>query len=103
MTLSTKATPWRGVSGEIIFNYQPQWTKIMKFIEMTGATLREALHPDEIEDQNLHAEHVEDDSILRINQQGDIEIRRSSGWDVIGGLLGEFQERIKHASGLDWA
>jgi len=75
----------------------------MQFIEMTGATLREVLHPDEIEEKDLHAEGVENDSILRINEQGDIEIRRASGWDVIGGLLGEFQDRIKDASGLDWA
>ena len=33
----------------------------------------------------------------------DIEVRRPSGWDVIGGLLGEFDERIRRETGLDWA
>ena len=38
-----------------------------------------------------------------LNRQGDIEVRRPSGWDVIGGLLGEFDERIRRETGLDWA
>ncbi|REJ67494.1 MAG: hypothetical protein DWQ31_11195 [Planctomycetota bacterium] len=75
----------------------------MKFIEMTGARLREMIHPDEMEDEDLHKAGVEDDTIVRINEQGDIEVRRQTGWDVIGGVLGEFQERVKTASGLEWA
>ena len=75
----------------------------MQFVEMTGATLREMLHPDEMEDKDLRDEGIKDGSIVRINEQGDIEVRRTLGWDVIGGLLGEFQERVKKASGLDWA
>jgi len=75
----------------------------MKFIEMTGADLREMLHPDEMEDKDLHAAGVEDNSIIRINEHGDIEVRRAEGWDVIGGVLGEFKDRAKKASGVDWA
>ena len=44
-----------------------------------------------------------DNTIVRVNRQGDIEVRRPSGWDVIGGLLGEFDERIRKETGLDWA
>ena len=40
---------------------------------------------------------------MRINQQGDIEVRRHDRWDVIGGLLGDFDHRLKKASGLEWA
>lgn len=75
----------------------------MKFIEMTGANLREMLHPDEMEDHDLHAAGVEDGSIVRINEHGDIEVRRPDGWDVIGGVLGEFKDRAKAAAGVDWA
>lgn len=75
----------------------------MKFLEMTGAALREMLHPDEMEDKDLHAAGVEDNSIVRINEHGDIEVRRADGWDVIGGVLGEFKQRAEKASGLDWA
>ena len=46
---------------------------------------------------------IEDDTIVRINRQGDIEIRRTDRWDVIGGLLGDYEHRIKHETGLDWA
>ena len=37
------------------------------------------------------------------NQPMDIEIRRHDRWDVIGGLLGEFDERVRRETGLDWA
>jgi len=42
------------------------------------------------------------ESVVRVNRQGDIEIRRSDRWEVIGGLLGEFEERIKKETGMDW-
>ena len=75
----------------------------MRFIEMTGATLRQVINPDEIEEKDLQAEGVADSSIVRVNEQGDIEVRRPAGWDLIGGLLGEFHQRVEKASGLDWA
>ncbi|MGB6042840.1 MAG: hypothetical protein WBF93_06740 [Pirellulales bacterium] len=75
----------------------------MKFIEMSGAMLREVVSEDEIPLEELRNAGVEDGSIVRVNQQGDIEIRRPQGWDVIGGLLGEFAQRVTSATGLDWA
>ena len=41
-------------------------------------------------------------SIVRINQQGDIEVRRRDRWDIIGSLLGNYEDRIRHVTGLDW-
>jgi hypothetical protein len=75
----------------------------MSFIEMTGATLRRALHEDELQGNELEQARVEDDTIVRVNRQGDIEVRRPRGWEVVGGLLGGFEERIRHQTGLDWA
>ena len=75
----------------------------MKFIEMTGATLDSIVNDGELHVQDLVGAGVKSDSIVRINQQGDIEVRRAQKWDVIGGLLGEFEERIKQTTGFDWA
>ena len=52
---------------------------------------------------DLNSTGVEDDTIVRVNRQGDIEVRRTDRWDVIGGLLGNYEQRIKHETGLDWA
>ncbi len=75
----------------------------MKFIEMTGATLDKIISDGELHSQDLNGAGVADDSIVRINQQGDIEVRRAHKWDVIGGLLGNFEERIRKTTGCDWA
>lgn len=75
----------------------------MKFIEMTGATLDSIINDDELHVQNLDGAGVKPDSIVRVNQQGDIEVRRANKWDVIGGLLGKFEDRIKNTTGFDWA
>jgi hypothetical protein len=75
----------------------------MKFIEMTGKSLKHLISQDELHLNNLEDSGVEDDTIVRVNQQGDIEIRRRDRWDVIGGLLGQFEERMKDETGLDWA
>lgn len=75
----------------------------MKFIEMTGATLAEVLKDGEAQVTDLAAAGVKDDSIVRINEHGDIEVRRPKKWDVIGGLLGNFDERIRTMTGSDWA
>ncbi len=75
----------------------------MKFIELSGKTLAEILAEDEHSGIDLHEAGVEDDTVVRINQQGDIEVRRHEGWDVIGGLLGEFEHRIKRFTHNDWA
>ena len=75
----------------------------MKFIPLTGRTLATLVADDEITPEQLKQSGVTDDSVVRINQQGDIEVRSRHGWDVIGGLIGDFEHRLKQATGLDWA
>jgi hypothetical protein len=75
----------------------------MRFIEMTGKTLKHLIAEDELHVDDLASAGVEDDTIVRVNRQGDIEVRRSDRWDVIGGLLGNYEQRIKQQTGLDWA
>lgn len=74
----------------------------MKFIEMTGKTLATIVSHGELHSANLRASGIFDDTIVRINQQGDIEVRRPHKWDVVGGLLGNYQERIKEKTGFEW-
>lgn len=75
----------------------------MKFIEMTGETLAHIVEDEELQVQDLQSAGIGDDTIVRINQQGDIEVRRPHRWDVIGGLLGNFEERVRKTTGFDWA
>ena len=75
----------------------------MKFIEMTGKSLKAIVNNDELHVKDLSGAGVVDDTVVRINQQGDIEVRLPHGWDVIGGLLGNFEERIHKETGMDWA
>ena len=64
---------------------------IMKFIEMSGKSLMCVLRDDEPHPDELSQLGVTDESVVRINRQGDIELRRADRWDVIGGLLGELE------------
>lgn len=75
----------------------------MPFIEMNGSTLDRLLAEDELHHEDLAAAGVGERTIVRINPQGDIEVRRPEGWDVVGGLLGDFEQRLKAETGLDWA
>jgi hypothetical protein len=75
----------------------------MQFIEMSGRTLQRVVSDDELSPEQLAKIGVFDDSVVRVNRQGDIEIRRTASWDVVGGLLGNFEERVKRETGLDWA
>jgi hypothetical protein len=75
----------------------------MPFIEMTGATLERIVADDELHQGDLTEAGVKENTIVRVNRQGDIEVRRRGGWDVIGGLLGDFDERVRRETGLDWA
>jgi hypothetical protein len=75
----------------------------MQFIEMTGKALKRLVSEDELHAGDLGSTGVEDDTIVRINRQGDIEVRRTDRWDVIGGLLGNYEQRLKLETGLDWA
>jgi hypothetical protein len=75
----------------------------MSFIEMTGSTLGRILRDDELSPDELESAHVSGETIVRVNRQGDIEVRRPGGWEVVGGLLGGFEDRIRGETGLDWA
>ncbi|MCC6124137.1 MAG: hypothetical protein IT426_04200 [Pirellulales bacterium] len=74
----------------------------MQFIQMSGKTLFRIIEDDELHPHELSNLGVNDESVIRINPQGDIELRRTDRWDVIGGLLGEFESRIKRETGLEW-
>jgi len=74
----------------------------MSFIEMTGKTLERIVSQDELHHDDLKAAGVTDECIVRVNKQGDIEVRRPNGWDVVGGLLGGFEERVRRETGLNW-
>ncbi len=74
----------------------------MKFVELSGKTLQRIVSDDELHPNELARLGVNEESVLRINRQGDIEIRRADRWEIIGGLLGEFEERIKRETGLEW-
>jgi hypothetical protein len=75
----------------------------MKFIEMTGKTLATILSDEELRPHDLATVGVHDETIVRVNEHGDIEVRRPDRWDVIGGLLGNYETRIKERTGMDWA
>jgi hypothetical protein len=75
----------------------------MQFIEMTGKVLLSVLRQGEVDPDELRASGVTDQSIVRINRQGDIELRRPDRWDVIGGLLGDYEHRVKRVTEFDWA
>ena len=75
----------------------------MQYIEMTGKVLAAMLSDDEMQASDLQTAGVTDDTSGRGNLHGDIEVRRENEWDVVGGLLGNYEERVKHATGRDWA
>jgi hypothetical protein len=74
----------------------------MQFIEMSGKTLAVIVSDDEFSPEELASAGVTETTVIRINRQGDIEIRRADRWDVIGGLLGDFEHRIRSEAGLEW-
>jgi hypothetical protein len=75
----------------------------MQFIEMSGKVLKRIVSDDELQAHELELIGITDESMIRINRQGDIEFRRPDRWDVIGGLLGEFDHRVRRETGLEWA
>jgi hypothetical protein len=75
----------------------------MKFVEMTGKSLARLINDGELHAEDLSSAGIQDDTIVRVNEQGDIEVRRSHGWDVVGGLIGEYKDRIRRIIKLDWA
>ena len=75
----------------------------MKFIEMNGRTLMSMLEAHEVSPEELQQAGLTDTCLVRVNQQGDFEVRRHDRWDVIGGLRGTFEPRAEHARGRTWA
>ncbi len=69
---------------------------------MTGESLAHIVKDEELQVRDLTSAGIKDSTIVRINQQGDIEVRRPQRWDVIGGLLGNFEERVRKTTGFDW-
>lgn len=75
----------------------------MPFIELTGKTLLDVINEGEVDLGELHRMGVVGDSILRINEHGEIELRKPHGWVLVGGLIGNFEHRLQTLTGLDWA
>ena len=75
----------------------------MEFIELTGQALIRIVRDEGPSPEELAAVGMRPESIVRVNRQGDIELRRRDRWDLIGGLLGEYEHRLKRETGLDWA
>ncbi len=75
----------------------------MRFIELTGHQLRQAISEGEVSEHDLQNSGVRPDSIVRVNEQGDIEVRRVDRWDVVGGLLGDYEHRLERITGLKFA
>lgn len=78
-------------------------TTKLQFIELTGKTLLDVVNEGEIDLKQMHDSGVTGDSILRINKHGEIELRCSAHWMLVGGLIGNFEERLKELTGLEWA
>jgi hypothetical protein len=74
-----------------------------QFIEMMGKTLFRILAENEPRPEELAKVGLNEESIIRVNRQGDIELRRHDRWDLIGGLLGDFEDRVREETGLTWA
>lgn len=72
------------------------------FIELTGKTLLDVVNEGEIDFKQLHDAGVTGDSILRINKHGEIELRCRSHWMLVGGLIGNFEDRLMKLTKLDW-
>jgi hypothetical protein len=70
---------------------------------MTGEQLFSVLLPEELKLHELEAAGVHAHSIIRVNLQGDLELRRPDGWQILGGLLGDFEHRVIEKTGLNWS
>jgi hypothetical protein len=78
-----------------------QKSGLMKFIEMSGKTLLKLVSAEEM--KAVRAAGITEHSLVRINQQGDLEVRQQAAWGIIGGLIGDYESRVKKTTGLDWA
>ena len=76
---------------------------IMEYIEMTGRTLLRLIDLTGLSVDDLRKAGVTDETLVRVNRLGDLEMRKSHKWDVVGGLLGDFDHKLRQETGLDWA
>lgn len=74
----------------------------MRFIEMTGKSLAQIVNAGDTKSMDLEAARVTEETIVRVNEHGDIEVRRADHWDLVGGLLGDYSSRVKQVTGLEW-
>jgi len=72
----------------------------MQFVEITGDVLFQLADADQV--PQLRTAGVTDAAQIRINRQGDVEMYTNQRWAVIGGLLGDYESRIKKLTGLGW-
>ena len=75
----------------------------MQYIEMTGKTLIKLIDLTGLSADELRRAGVKDESLVRVTKLGDLELRKTHKWDAIGGFLGEFDHKVRHETGLDWA
>lgn len=72
----------------------------MKFVQIDGATLLKLAGEEEL--AGLKSAGVTSHSQVRINPQGDVEVLDHGEWSIIGGLIGDYANRIRHLTGQDW-
>ena len=75
----------------------------MRYIEMTGHALMSIVEPGEVPPEQIQWAGLTEGCLVRVNEQGDIEVRRHDRWELIGGLVGGFGPRAERASGRTWA
>jgi hypothetical protein len=75
----------------------------MQYIEMSGETLLRLIDMTGMSPGDLRKAGVTDQTLVRVNRLGDLEMRKPHKWDVIGGLLGDFEHKVRAETGLDWA
>ncbi len=83
------------------YSFTPQ-SDLMPFIELTGQTLLDVINDGEINPEELRRAGVTSTSVLRVNEHGELEIRKRNGWELIGGLLGNYEDRLRKVTGYDW-
>lgn len=74
----------------------------MPFIELTGQKLMDVINDGEVNPEELRRAGVTSGSILRVNIHGELEVRRRDGWELVGGLLGNYEDRLRDVTGYDW-
>ncbi len=74
----------------------------MPYIELTGHTLMDLINDGEVNPEELHQAGVASGSILRVNVHGELEVRQHDRWELVGGLLGNYEDRLRKVTGFDW-